>query len=373
MSNINTKPNDWQETTLGEIAEIKYGKDHKNLIDGKVPCYGSGGLMRNVEKALYDKPSVLIPRKGTISNLFFVEIPFWTVDTLFYTKINEEKVFPKFLFYKLKNENLEDLNVGSAVPSLTTEVLNDFSILIPPLPEQRAIAAVLSSLDDKIELLRQENETLEQIGQTIFKEWFNKYSVDKPEELPEGWRVGKLSEIATFLNGLALQKFPPESGIEYLPVIKIRELKSGITEQTEKASKYLDEKYIVDDGDIIFSWSGSLEVVIWKYGKGALNQHLFKVTSVSFPKWFYYFWVLYYLPVFRNIAYHKATTMGHIQRKHLDEALIFIPNNKELEKMNALFEPIIKKIILNNTNLNNLLKTRDTLLPKLMSGEIMVK
>ncbi len=145
-------PKDWIETTLGEVVEIKYGKDHKKLEDGKIPCYGSGGLMRKVEKFLYDKPSVLIPRKGTISNLFFIEEPFWTVDTLFYTKINEDKILPKFLFYKLKNEKLESLNVGSAVPSLTTAVLNDFKINLPSLSQQKEIAEILSSFDDKIEL-----------------------------------------------------------------------------------------------------------------------------------------------------------------------------------------------------------------------------
>lgn len=113
--------------------------------------------------------------------------------------------------------------------------------------------------------MREENKTLEQTAQTIFQEWFGKYSVDS--ELPEGWRVGKLSEIAEFLNGVALQKFPPENENDYLPVVKIRELKAGITEQTDKASKNIDPKYIVDDGDVLFSWSGSLELVIWKYGK----------------------------------------------------------------------------------------------------------
>ena len=122
---------DWIDTTLGEVCEIKYGKDHKKLNDGDIPCFGSGGLMRKVSEVLYDKPSVLIPRKGTLSNLFFIDEPFWTVDTLFYTKINLSKIIPKYLFYKLKTYDLESLNVGSAVPSLTTAVLNQFPFSIP--------------------------------------------------------------------------------------------------------------------------------------------------------------------------------------------------------------------------------------------------
>ena len=127
----------WINTTLGEVCEIKYGKDHKKLNVGDIPCYGSGGLMRRVNEVLYDKPSVLIPRKGTLSNLFFVDEPFWTVDTLFYTKINSSKVTPKYLFYKLKTYDLESLNVGSAVPSLTTSVLNQFPFSIPTIPKQK--------------------------------------------------------------------------------------------------------------------------------------------------------------------------------------------------------------------------------------------
>ena len=116
---------------LGDICTIKYGKDHKKLNDGDIPLYGSGGVMRHVEKALWSKPSVLIPRKGTLGNLFFVNKPFWTVDTCFWTDIDEEQVLPEYLFYQLKTKDLASLNVGTAVPSLTTYVLNEVQIDLP--------------------------------------------------------------------------------------------------------------------------------------------------------------------------------------------------------------------------------------------------
>ncbi len=169
-------PLGWTETTLGDVVDIKYGKDHKHLADGDYPLYGSGGVMRYVEKPLYSEPSILIPRKGTLSNLFFVEEPFWSVDTIFYTEINTKSVLPRYLFYKLKTVNLAGKNVGSAVPSLTTKVLNPTELIIPSLPEQQAIAKLLSSFDEKIELLRAQNETLETLAQTIFKEWFCKFN-----------------------------------------------------------------------------------------------------------------------------------------------------------------------------------------------------
>ena len=135
---------------LGEICKIKYGKDHKKLNDGSVPVYGSGGIMRYVDTPLSNKPSVLIPRKGTLNNLFFVDIPFWTVDTLFWTDINENKVNPKFLYYSLKTKNLADLNVGTAVPSLTTEVLSSIEINLPSFDKQKNIIEVLGTIDSKI-------------------------------------------------------------------------------------------------------------------------------------------------------------------------------------------------------------------------------
>lgn len=169
-----------------------------------------------------------------------------------------------------------------------------------------------------------------------------------------------------------MQKYPAESELEYLPVIKIRELKNGITDTTDKASINIPEEYVLKDGDVVFSWSGSLEVVIWCFGPGALNQHLFKVTSDHYPKWFYYQWIKYFLPSFQNIAADKAVTMGHIKRGHLTEASVLVPDEKTLSKMNNLMSPIIEMIINNSIESQNLIKMRETLLPRLMSGMIRV-
>jgi len=140
----------WKTYALSEICKIKYGRDHKSLRDGEIPAYGSGGIMRYVETSLYDKKSVLIPRKGTLSNLFFVDRPFWTVDTLFYTVIDEARVIPEYLYYFLKTLNLAEMNVGTAVPSLTVTLLNSIEIRLPSLEEQASIVGVLSVLDARI-------------------------------------------------------------------------------------------------------------------------------------------------------------------------------------------------------------------------------
>ncbi len=266
-------------------------------------------------------------------------------------------------------EHIRAIAVGATMPSLNTQILSDVTILYPKnLDTQRAIATILGALDDKIELNRRMNETLEAMAQALFKSWF----VDAVQDgLPEGWRSDRLDNIATYLNGLALQKFPPDRN-DSLPVIKIAQIRTGDTAGSDRASAHLDPAYVVEDGDILFSWSGSLEVVIWCGGRGALNQHLFKVTSTNYPKWFYYLWTKYHLPTFRAIAADKATTMGHIQRGHLSQAEVLIPNSDAMKTMNAQMAPIIERIIVNNVESRTLAAIRDALLPKLLSGEVPV-
>lgn len=237
---------------------------------------------------------------------------------------------------------------------------------LPDLPEQRAIASVLGSLDDKIDLLHRQNSTLEKMAETLFRQWF-------VEEANEEWDKKSLDQIANYLNGLACQKYPPENLIDRLPVVKIKDLRGGFSEASDWAtSKVLDE-YIVDTGDIIFSWSGSLEIVIWAYGKGVLNQHLFKVTSERYPKWFYYLATKSFLSEFRGIAEDKATTMGHIQRHHLSDAKLPVPPIEDFPKLSQTMEPLFDKIIRNLKDIRTLTQMRDTLLPKLMSGEVRVR
>lgn len=164
---------EWKEDVLGNVLEVKYGKDHKKLADGQYPVYGSGGLMRYVDSILYDGPSILIPRKGTLNNIMFVDSPFWTVDTMFWSIINTDKVDPKFLFYSICKRDFASMNVGSAVPSMTVNILNDIQISYPKnISDQRRIASILSSLDRKIELNNKINADLEEMAQAIFKNWF---------------------------------------------------------------------------------------------------------------------------------------------------------------------------------------------------------
>ena len=284
--------------------------------------------------------------------------------------IGDIEVVPEYAGYYFRSPKframVSSMSSMTTRASLNNDMLKHLKIKLPKIDTQKVIAEVLSSLDDKIDLLYRQNKTLEAMAETLFRQWF-------VEKADESWEEKSLSEIATFLNGLACQKFPPTNAIDKLPVLKIRELKDGFTDNSDWASTEVPDKYFVSNGDVIFSWSASLLVKIWDGTDCILNQHLFKVTSEIYPKWFYYLWSKFHLDQFIAIARAHATTMGHIKRGDLDEALVFIPPEAALEVMHKSFDPIIDKIISNNRQLTTLTKLRDTLLPTLMSGEVRVK
>jgi type I restriction enzyme S subunit len=171
---------------------------------------------------------------------------------------------------------------------------------------------------------------------------------------------------------LALQKYPPKDR-QYLPVIKIAQLLKGNVEGADKASLQVPPDYVVQDGDILFSWSGSLEVVMWCVGSGALNPHLFKVTSDLCPKWFFYHWIREHLPHFQHIAAGKATTTGHIQRHHLSDARVVVPPQRTLPRIDLIIAPLMQRAIANNLEGRTLTNVRNALLPRLLSGRICLK
>ncbi len=283
------------------------------------------------------------------------------------------------------------INVGAVFDSLKCADIPNFKLLLPPLAEQESIAAVLGALDDKIEMNRRMNAMLEAMTRALFKGWFVDFDPVRakldgrqpsgldsatailfPEQLeetaightPKGWDVRSLDKVAHYLNGLALQKFPPTDD-PTLPVIKIAQLRKGDSIGADRCNAGLPPAYVV-----LFSWSGSLEVELWCGGPGALNQHLFKVTSQDVPKWFYYLWTLYHLDEFRLIAADKATTMGHIQRGHLTAAKVLIPPRPLLDAMTRIMSPLIDQLIANRIQSRTLATLRDTLMPKLLNGEV---
>lgn len=295
----------------------------------------------------------------------------------------KEELDNNYLLYYLqyyKRQLLQLASAGATRNAITKAMIENLILPCPKsLEDQRRIASVLSSLDRKIELNNKINADLEEMAKAIFKNWFVDFEPFKDGKfvdselgmIPEGWKVGRLTEIASYMNGLAMQKFPPENNEDSLPVLKIKELGQGFCgTDSDRCSCNIKDECKIHNGDVIFSWSGTLLVDVWCGGDCGLNQHLFKVTSKDYPKWFYYYWTKHHLQEFIHIAKDKAVTMGHIKRGHLEEALVAIPDNDSMERAHELFEPILSKMISLRLENSRLSLLRDTLLPRLMSGEL---
>ncbi|EOT2986211.1 restriction endonuclease subunit S [Clostridium perfringens] len=303
--------------------------------------------------------------------------------------------FNDYIYYlsispEFRNMAIKSMTGSSGRQRVQKDVLEESEIILPILEEQKAIAKILSDLDEKIEVNNKINKNLEEMAQAIFKQWFVDFEFPNEEGkpykssggemveselgmIPKGWKISSLIDIADYLNGLAMQKFKPSEDEKGLKVLKIKELRQGFTdESSDLCSENIKQEYIINNGDVIFSWSGTLLVDLWGADKCGLNQHLFKVTSNKYYKWYYYYWTKFHLNKFISIAKDKATTMGHIKRSNLSESLVFVPNDSTLKLMNKVMNPIITQVINNKVENKRLEKLRDTLLPKLMSGEIRV-
>lgn len=392
---------EWQECALGEYAKVLGGYAFKsgdfgdtgdfpvikikNVASGTLDMTSCQYISREVANTATrfkaSRGDILIAMTGSHvhqpSSMVGKVIRYCT-DNIAYINQRVGKVYSKdvnklnedFLYYFLKWDETTyglALSAGGSAnqANISAGQIEGLALSLPCVDEQKLVAEILLSLDAKIDLMIRQKATLEALAQTYFYQWF----IENPND---NWEEKGLDEIANFLNGLALQKYPYISG-DSLFVIKIRELNNGYNDSTDLCSTDVPKKYIVHLGDVIFSWSGSLVVDIWKYDKGALNQHLFKVTSDKYPKWFYYYWIKYHLPEFQSIAQSKATTMGHIQRGHLTVAKVLVPSDEELEMMGETMQPLIEKIECNNAQILTLQKLRDTLLPKLISGVVRVK
>lgn len=372
---------EWRKSTWGEEISLEYGKAIRGYQEarGKFRVFGSNGPVGWTDNALADGPGVILGRKGAYRGVQFSREPFWVIDTAYFV-VPKTELDMRWLYYAIQHYKLGEIDDGSPIPSTTRAAVYVRELTVPSPEEQRAIAETLGVLDDRIANLRQTNATLQAIAAALFKSRFVDFDSMAPEDMqkselgliPKGWSVRSLDSIADYLNGLAMQKFPPESDTEFLPVIKIAQLRAGNTNGADKASTKLKPEYIVEDGDVLFSWSGSLEVEVWTGGRGALNQHLFKITSGEVPKWFYYYATRQHLADFRTIAASKATTMGHIQRGHLSAAKIAVPPPDEMTKHDAVIAPLFEQTINNALQARTLANLRDALLPRLLSGQLRV-
>ena len=360
---------------------------------GKFPVYGGNGLRGYTENFNFDGECAIIGRQGAYcGNVKFFSGKGHMTEHAIVAVANEEN-FTKFLYYKFCLMNFGKYASQSAQPGLSAEFISNLEIDLPPLEVQKQIGNFLYSLDQKISLNKKINATLEDMAKTIYDYYFVQFDfpdengkpykssggkmIFSPElqrEIPEGWQVGNLNLIADYINGLACQNFRPKDNENFLPVVKIREIHDGINFDTEKVASNIPEKNIINDGDILFSWSATLEVNYWAGGQAGLNQHIFKVfPKENFCKEFVYHQLKEYVIHFAKIAESRKTTMGHITQEHLNLSRIAIPPKKILSKFEKKISPIHKKIIQNRQENNLLENLRDFLLPMLMNGQVSFK
>lgn len=419
-------PEGWECTALDRLVEpargISYGivqpGQHdadgvpilrvNNVRNGRIDTadvlHVSSEVESKYERTRLRGGEVLLSLVGTLGECAVVpaELRGWNVARAIGVIPLEPGTDPRWVTYCLRSTEVQGLMKAWATTTVQATLnLRDvrrLPILLAPEQLRAGITDAASSLDDKIEQNRSTAGVLERLARAIFRAWFVDFEPVKakqagaasfpslPQEvfedlptrftdselgpIPEGWEVNPIASIATFLNGLALQKYPPRGDGDDLRVIKIAQLRKGSTDGADWANSDVPEHYVIEDRDLLFSWSGTLEAEFWFGGKGALNQHLFKVTSTRYPSWYCLLWVRQHLPWFRAIAASKATTMGHIKRGHLEESKVVVPPADVLRAADASIGTLYDLHAQVMVESRKLVVMRDLLLPKLLSGQV---
>lgn len=388
---------EWRTVSVGDLGRVVTGKTPKTAIvenyGGNIPFLTPSDDMgvktstatakTLTERGLSEVKNCLLPPRSICVSCIgsdLGKVVMTSRATVTNQQINSIVPSPDFdadfIYYAMciLGKELNYISkTSTAVPIVNKSSFSSYQIDVPPLPEQQEIGRVLAALDARIAENKAINHHLEQIAQAIFKSWFVDFE-PWGGVMPDDWRRGSLLDIANYLNGLAMQRFRPTEGEVGLPVLKIKELRQGFCDSSsELCSSSIRSDYIVHDGDVIFSWSGSLLIDFWCGGDCGLNQHLFKVNSTKYDKWFYYGWTCHHLDQFIAIAADKATTMGHIKREALANAEVLIPTDNDYVALGELMAPLYEQIINNRVENRKLALLRDTLLPRLMSGELSVE
>lgn len=350
--------------TLGELVTIKYGKNQKKVQseDGTVPIYGTGGLMGYATDALYDKPSVLIGRKGTINKVRYVDHPFWTVDTLFYTEVNENLVIPKYLYYLMSLLDLDSYNEGTTIPSLRTETLNRLEFDIPDLDYQGKVLSMLEPIDGKIKLNEEVNNNLADLLQTVYQDRFGNTSLVANQ--------GFLSDICSYSRDkVAVSELNVST---YFSTENMLPGKAGSTEATSLPTT--PQTTACHKGDTLISnIRPYFKKIVYCADKCGCSTDVLCFTP-SQPQYSAYLFSTLYADKFFAfmVAGSKGTKMPRGDKQQIMTYPVVLPSEEELAGYNTIASPLLKQIYSNRAENKRLSILRDSLLPKLMSGELNV-
>lgn len=381
---------------LSDLLAIKNGKDHKHIENGNIPIFGSGGIMRFGNQSIYDDESILLPRKGTLSNIQYVNKPFWTVDTIYYSIVDKEKANVYYLYNYLKQLDLSYLNSGTGVPSMTFGAYYDIKVQLPELDIQQKIAKVLSDLDAKIELNNKINAELEAMAKLIYDYWFVQFDFPNQDgkpykssggkmvwneelkrEIPEGWDAMELSELeSNIVTGKTPSTKIEENFNGDIPFICIGDVRGNMhitnTELTlsEKGANTQANKYI-PEGAICVTCIASPGLVAFATRDSQTNQQLNTVVCKKFEnRYFLYFYLLDY---FKFAKAKTGNTFANMNKGDFSSIKVIKPNSEVLIEFSNKLESSVNKVLVNSKENQKLSELRDWLLSMLMNGQVKVR
>lgn len=394
-----------KEYKVKDLLTIKNGRDHKHLGDGLFPVYGSGGIMRYADDYLYDKPSILLPRKGTLDNIQYCDTPFWCVDTTYYSEVNDELANPYYLYRYLNLLDLKNLDSGTALPSMTFDSYYQIKVNLPDIETQNKIAKALYSLDQKISLNTRMNAELEAMAKQLYDHWFVQFDFPfdfaqgKPDEngkpykssggkmvwneklkrvIPEGWEVKKMEELLVFSNGINYDK--NIEGDKQYRIINVRNITSSsifINKETldviNLPSKQADN-YLVGEDDIIIARSGTPGSTRLIMSPSGIIYCGFIIKGTPKEKDNKYI-LMYYL---KQLEGTQATKTGgsilqNVSQDTLKSLLIIVPPKDIVVSFNNHEKKLFNGINACVESTNYLTKLRDSLLPMLMNGQVTIE
>ena len=377
-----------KEFKLRELLKIYNGTKYDHLNKGDIPLYGSGGLMSHVDEALYSGEAILLPRKGTLSNIMYVNESFWTVDTMYYAVVNDKLADAFYLYSYLSQLDLSNLDSGSTLPSMTKSAYESIVVKLPDLNIQKAVANILFNLRKKLEINNQINQELEAMAKTLYDYWFVQFDfpdqngkpykssggkmVYHPElkrEIPEGWGVENLFNVAEVQYGYPFSTDYFNSTGEGVPVIRIRDILGNDT--TNYSTEEVEDKYKINVGDVLIGMDGNFHMNYWIKEDCYLNQRVVKVNSDKLPNMVLKYQIEPFIKLREKSV--SRTTVGHLSDKDLKAINVILPKEKYLSPIFERFENILKNIIINQQQNQELTQLRDWLLPMLMNGQVKVE
>ena len=379
---------DVKEFKLCELLKIYNGTKYDHLNKGDIPLYGSGGLMSHVDEALYSGEAILLPRKGTLSNIMYVNESFWTVDTMYYAVVNDKLADAFYLYSYLSQLDLSNLDSGSTLPSMTKSAYESIVVKLPDLRIQKAVATILFNIRKKLETNNQINQELEAMAKTLYDYWFVQfdypdqngkpykssggkmvYNQDLKREIPEGWGVENLFDVAEVQYGYPFSTDYFNSTGEGVPVIRIRDILGN--DITNYSTEEVEDKYRINVGDVLIGMDGNFHMNYWIKENCYLNQRVVKVNSDKLPNMVLKYQIEPFIKLREKSV--SRTTVGHLSDKDLKAINVILPKDKCLSSIFEKFESILENIIINQQQNQELTQLRDWLLPMLMNGQVKVE